>query len=77
MPLALRLFLAYFLFAGLSAYFIFAVTISEIKPGVRQSTEETLVDAANLLAEIIGPSLASGTLAQTGLEDAQIGRAHV
>lgn len=39
----------------------------EIKPTIRQSTEEMLVDTANLLAELGAPSLRDGTLQQGGL----------
>ncbi|RYG75268.1 two-component system sensor histidine kinase CreC, partial [bacterium] len=41
--------------------------LTEIKPAVRQSTEETLVDTANLLAELIAPSMRDGTLQQGDL----------
>jgi two-component system sensor histidine kinase CreC len=38
--------------------------IEEIRPGVRQSTEETLVDTANLMAEILRDDFKAGTLSQ-------------
>ena len=53
MSLSIRIFLVYLIFVGLSSYFILNTVIEEIKPGVRQSTEENLVDTANLLAEIL------------------------
>lgn len=53
MSLSVRIFLVYLIFVGLSGYFVLNTVIEEIKPGVRQSTEETLVDTANLLAEIL------------------------
>jgi two-component system sensor histidine kinase CreC len=53
MSLSARIFLVYILFVGASAWFLFSTVMEEIKPGVRQSTEETLVDTANLLAEIL------------------------
>jgi two-component system sensor histidine kinase CreC len=53
MSLSARIFLVYILFVGASAWFLFSKAMEEIKPGVRQSTEETLVDTANLLAEIL------------------------
>jgi len=53
MSLSIRIFLVYLIFVGLSGYFILTTAVDTIKPGVRQSTEETLVDTANLLAEIL------------------------
>lgn len=53
MPLGVRIFLVYFLFVGLAGWFVLSTVMDEIRPGVRQSTEETLVDTANLLAEIL------------------------
>lgn len=67
MPLGVRIFLVYFLFVGLSAYFVLSTVMDEIRPGVRQSTEETLVDTANLLAEIVHDDFRDGRLAQSHL----------
>lgn len=67
MPLGVRIFLVYFLFVGLTGYFVLNTVMEEIRPGVRQSTEETLVDTANLLAEILREDLKAGTLAQSDL----------
>jgi two-component system sensor histidine kinase CreC len=53
MSLNLRIFLAYFLIVGVAAYLLLNVFMSELKPGMRQSTEDTLVDMSNLLAEVI------------------------
>lgn len=53
MSLSARIFLVYILFVSGSAWFLFSTVMEEIKPGVRQSTEETLVDTANLLAEFL------------------------
>ncbi|MFL0797786.1 MAG: two-component system sensor histidine kinase CreC [Cellvibrionaceae bacterium] len=55
MKLYLRIFIAYFLLLGLSGYYLYSLSVNEIKPAMRQSSEEILVDTANLLAEIIGP----------------------
>ena len=41
--------------------------LEEVKPAVRQSTEETLVDTANLLAEIVAPQVRDGNLGQGDL----------
>ncbi|MDF3937158.1 two-component system sensor histidine kinase CreC [Pseudomonas citronellolis] len=69
MPLGVRIFLAYFLFVGLTAYFVLSTVMEEIRPGVRQSTEETLVDTANLLAEILRDDLKHGTLGRSDLPE--------
>jgi two-component system sensor histidine kinase CreC len=53
MSLSARIFLVYILFVSASGYFLFSTVMEEIKPGIRQSTEETLVDTANLLAEFL------------------------
>ncbi len=70
MPLGVRIFLVYFLFVGLSGWFVLSTVMDEIRPGVRQSTEETLVDTANLLAEILRDEVKAGTLGQGRLNDA-------
>lgn len=62
MPLGVRIFLVYFLFVGLSGWFVLSTVMDEIRPGVRQSTEETLVDTAHLLAEILREDVKSGQL---------------
>ena len=53
MKLSLRIFLAYFVVIAVGVYFLIAMTISEFRPGVRQSTEDTLVEMSNLLAEVV------------------------
>ena len=70
MPLGVRIFLVYFLFVGLSGWFVLSTVMDEIRPGVRQSTEETLVDTANLLAEILRDQVKAGTLGQGRLNEA-------
>ncbi|MDE3736481.1 two-component system sensor histidine kinase CreC [Pseudomonas resinovorans] len=69
MPLGIRIFLAYFLFVGLASWFVLSTVMDEIRPGVRQSTEETLVDTANLLAEILRDEVRAGTLDQGRLPE--------
>lgn len=69
MPLGVRIFLVYFLFVGLSGWFVLNTVMEEIRPGVRQSTEETLVDTANLLAEILRDEVKAGRLAQSRLPE--------
>ncbi|PYY69680.1 two-component system sensor histidine kinase CreC [Pseudomonas jessenii] len=65
MPLGIRIFLVYALFIGLTGYFVLNTVMQEIRPGVRQSTEETLVDTANLMAEILRDDFKAGTLNQS------------
>lgn len=63
MRLGLRLFLGFFLIVGLAAFFVMRVFVNEVKPGVRQAMESTLVDAANVLAVMAADDLKSGRIA--------------
>jgi len=74
MRLGLKLFLGFFLIAGVAAFFVMRVFVNEIKPGVRQAIESTLVDGANLLAEMAAPDLADGHIAD-GAFARQVARA--
>jgi two-component system, OmpR family, sensor histidine kinase CreC len=67
LSLTTRLFIVYALFVALSGWFVLRLVFEEVKPAVRQSTEETLVDSANLLAEIVREDLLAGQLAQGNL----------
>ncbi|WP_248917816.1 two-component system sensor histidine kinase CreC [Pseudomonas entomophila] len=67
MRLGIRIFLVYFLFVGLAGYFLLNTVREQIRPVVRQSSEETLVDTANLLAEILHDDVKAGTLGQSRL----------
>lgn len=62
MRFSLRIFLGYFLLVSLLAAFVLNLVRDEIKPAVRQSSEEVLVDTANLLAEMIQPDFVAGRL---------------
>jgi two-component system sensor histidine kinase CreC len=57
--ISVRLFLGFFLIVGLSAWFMFDIVTQEVEPGLRQATEETLVDAAHVLAEMAASDLAA------------------
>lgn len=59
MNISVRLFLGYFLVVGLAAWFVLNTFSQEVEPGIRQATEETLVDAAHLLAELAAQDLAN------------------
>ncbi len=69
MPLGVRIFLVYFFFVGLAGWYVLSTVMDEIRPGVRQSTEETLVDTANLLAEILRDEVKAGRLQQSRLPE--------
>jgi two-component system sensor histidine kinase CreC len=62
--LTLRLFLFGTFAVALAGWFGLYRVLDEMKPAVRQSTEETLVDTANLLAEILAADMRAGTLDQ-------------
>ncbi len=61
-PLGLRLFILYFFLVGLTAYMVNQTVIQELTPNVRQTTEETLVDMANLLAVLAEEDVANNQL---------------
>jgi len=56
LPFAVRVFALYFVFVGLSGYFMLNLVVQEVKPGVRQSTEEVLFDSAEILANLVAPA---------------------
>ena len=66
MRLGLKLVLGFFLIVGIAAFFVMRVFVNEVKPGVRQAMESTLVDAANLLAEVAADDLKAGRIADGG-----------
>jgi two-component system sensor histidine kinase CreC len=57
-----RILLGYFLIVALAAFLLNRVFIQEVKPGVRQAMEDTLVDTANLLAAQAATDLAAGRI---------------
>jgi two-component system sensor histidine kinase CreC len=67
LSLSARLFLFYGAFVALAGWFVVRQVVEEVKPAVRQSTEETLVDTANLLAELSSDDLRAGTLSESQL----------
>ena len=62
MRIGLRIFLGYFLIVGLAGFFVMRVFVNEVKPGVREAMEDTLVDTANALAELAAPDLRAGNM---------------
>jgi two-component system sensor histidine kinase CreC len=68
-----RLLLGYFLIVALAAWFVLNVFTEEVKPGVRQTMEETLVDTSQILAELAAADLKSGKLSHGQFAEA-VGR---
>lgn len=66
MKISLKIFLGYFLLVGLAAWFVLAIFVEEVKPGVRQAMEDSLIDTANVLAELATEDLKTGQI-QTGI----------
>ena len=66
MRLGLKVFLGFFLIVGIAAFFVMRVFVDEVKPGVRQAMESTLVDSANVLAELAAADVKAGTLSNGG-----------
>ena len=63
MRIGLRIFLGYFAIVALAGLLVTRVFVAEVKPGVRQAMEDTLVDTANVLAELAADDLAAGRIA--------------
>ena len=63
MKIGLRILLGYFLIVALAALLLGRVFLQEVKPGVRQAMEDTLVDTANLLAEQAKDDFLTGRIA--------------
>lgn len=63
MHIGLRIFFGFFLVVGLAAFLTLRVFVQEVKPGVRQAMEDTLVDTANVLAVLAADDFKSGHLA--------------
>lgn len=60
--ISLKIFLGYFLLVGLAAWFVLTIFVDEVKPGVRQAMEDSLVDTSSLLAELAVAEVKSGTI---------------
>ena len=63
MRIGLRIFLGYFLIVGLAGFFVMRVFVDQVKPGVRQAMEDTLVDTASALAALATHDLRTGRMA--------------
>lgn len=62
MRIGLRILLGYFLIVAVAALLLGRVFVQEVKPGVRQAMEDTLVDTANLLAAQAADDLLAGRI---------------
>jgi two-component system, OmpR family, sensor histidine kinase CreC len=62
LKVSVRIFLGYFLIVGLAAYFLLNTFIAQLRPGMRQSMEEAMVDIANLLAEVVEREVIDGSV---------------
>jgi two-component system sensor histidine kinase CreC len=67
LSLTLRLFLVGSVLVAASGWLALQQVQHEIRPAMRSSTEESLVDTANLLAELVAKDLQAGTLSQGDL----------
>jgi len=63
MNIGLRVLLGYFLIVALAALLVGKVFVEQVKPGVRQAMEGTLIDTANTLAELASDDMQAGRIA--------------
>ena len=61
--IGLRVLLGYFLIVALAALLVGKVFVEQVKPGVRQAMEGTLIDTANTLAELASDDMQAGRIA--------------
>ena len=67
MKIGLRILLGYFLIVGLASWFVLNVFVEEVKPGVRATLEDTLVDTAQLLAQLVAEDVKAGDLSHAAI----------
>lgn len=63
MHIGLRIFFGFFLVVGLATVLTLRVFVQEVKPGVRQAMEDTLIDTAHVLAALAADDLKAGHIA--------------
>ena len=63
MRIGWRILIGTLALVAVAALLLGQVFLAQVKPGVRQTTEDTLVDAANLLAELASDDLRNGRMA--------------
>lgn len=64
MRIGLRVLLGTFVLMALAAWLVARVFVAEVKPGVRQAMEDTLVDSANVLAELATDDVLAGRIGE-------------
>ncbi|MFC3551181.1 two-component system sensor histidine kinase CreC [Lysobacter cavernae] len=64
MNIGLRIFLGYFVIVALAGLLLAQVFVAQVKPGVRQAMEDTLVDTANVLAELATDDFVEGRIGE-------------
>lgn len=62
MSFNLRIFFSYFVLIVVAIYLMLNTFSSQLKPGVRQSTEDALIDMANVLSELVRDDLVNNSL---------------
>lgn len=62
--ISLKIFLGYFVLVGLAAWFVLTIFVDEVKPGVRQAMEDSLVDTASILAALASKDVKDGNIQQ-------------
>lgn len=62
MRLSFQLMLGFILLFSLAGWFVVHIFTSEVKPGIRSATEDTLVDMAQLLAPMAAEDLHNGSM---------------
>ena len=75
MRLSLRLLLGFFLLVAVAAWFVLNIFLQEVKSGVRRATEGTLIDTAQLLAQLTAADLANQPLTRDSLAHSALARA--
>ena len=70
MKLSVRLFLGYFFLVAVAGQLVLMLVVRQISPGVRTALEASLVDTANLLAELAVPDLQHGRIADGNFANA-------
>jgi two-component system, OmpR family, sensor histidine kinase CreC len=65
MRFSFRILLGYFLIVGIAGAFVLKIVVDEIKPSVRETIEEVMVDTANLLAELASADLQKSSFTES------------
>lgn len=63
MRIGLRIFFGFFFIVGLATVLTLRVFVQEVKPGVRQAMEDTLIDTAHVLAALAADDMKAGHIA--------------